>query len=169
MPNQKIEAVIGSVLTGDAKKNALDFVAYLRAKDIPFDESENYWEVKYKGECICFLWISGTGDLPGPWTIWSAQVPGPWATWDDGEDKSQQYGDFSTDEGTKQIAWAHVNPCANCGGCDNLGGKRKRVLGKEFDNLCNSTLAFTNPDTEALECAKKMIDARIDQVLKSRR
>lgn len=168
MSNKRIEDVISDVLTDDAQKNALNFVAYLRANEIPFEESENYWEVKYKDECVCFLWVSGTDDIPGPWTIWSAQVPGSWATWADGEHSSEEFVDIPMDERIREIAWANVNVCGNCGGCDNVGGRRKMVLGKEFDNLCNSTMAFTNPDAEALECAKKIIDIRIGEILKGR-
>lgn len=159
-----IENVIKDVLKYDAQKNALDFVTYLRSIDIPIeDESENYWEIKYKNECVCFMWISGSDDLPGPWTIWSAQVPGTWATWG-----NCKYVDFPIDEHIKEIAWRNVNVCGKCGGCDNIGGLRKTVLGKEFDDLCNSTMAFTNPDIEALECAKKMVDIRINDILKNK-
>jgi len=167
MPNKKIEDVIGEVLTGHLQKNALDFVAYLRANKIAFEESENYWEVKYKDECVCFIWINDSDEKPGPWTVWSAQVPGAWATWADDE-YSDECVDFSMDERIREIAWVNVNVCENCGGCSSVGGRRKTVLGKEFDHLCNSIMAFTNPNSEALDCAKKMIDIRINEILKGR-
>ncbi len=156
MSNKRIEAVINDVLNGDTQKNALDFVAYLRANEIPLDEAENYWEVKYKDECVCFIWINGSDEMPGPWTIWSAQVHGTWNT------------DINLDKQTKEIAWANVNVCGNCGDCSNVGGMRKMILGKEFDNLCNSAMAFTNPDVDALECAKKMVETRIIDILKNK-
>ena len=164
MSEKSIENVISKVLKGDSQKKAMEFVSYLKANEVPIGKSENYWEIKYNNECVCYVWISGTEELPGPWTIWSAQVPGTWAVWDDVD-----YIDFPIDERTKQVAWANVNVCGNCGdtNCLNPGGKRKTVLGREFNNLCSSTMAFTNPNTEALNCAKKMITVRIDDILKN--
>lgn len=167
MSDKRIEDVIGGVLKGESQKNALDFVAYLRMNGIPLEEAENYWEVKYNNETVCFVWVDGSDEVPGPWTIWSAQVPGAWATWSDGEHKGE-YVPFPIDEHIREIAWANVNVCGNCGGCNNPSGMRKTVLGREFDNLCNSTMAFTNPDIEALNCAKKMIDIRKSEILKGR-
>lgn len=158
MPAKRIEDVINDVLKGDAQQNALDFVAYLRANDIPIQESEAYWDIQYKGKSVCFLWIDGADQAPGPWTIWSDQEPGTWINWPEG-DGSSVHKDFALNEHTKEIVWAHVNHCASCGS-DCSPGKRKTVLGKAFDNLCGSALAFANPDAEALECAKKMVDMR---------
>ena len=161
---KKIEEVINDVLKGDAQKNALDFVAHLRANDVPLEEADNYWEVKYKGECLCYLFINGSDEEPGPWTIWSDQTPGSWASWDDYSGKS---ADETVDKHIKEIAWAHANVCGNCGGSCSPG-KSKTILGKTFDNICNSTMAFTNPDAKALTCAKKMIDVRISDILGQR-
>ena len=159
MPVQRIEDAINSVLEGDTQRNALDFVAYLRAQEIPLEDAENYWEVKYQNECVCCIWVNGSDEVPGPWTIWSAEVPG---SWDTGRSM-----DFPTDDHFKEIAWANVNVCGNCGGCANPGGTRKTVLGKSFDNLCNAAMAFTNPGAEALHCAKRMVDTRINDILKA--
>lgn len=165
MSAKKIEDVICDALKNDTKRNALDFVAYLQAKEIPLDESENYWEVNYKGKNVCSLWVNGSDDIPGPWTIWSAQEPDSWADWPDDE-SDRKYAVPEVDERIKEIAWANVNVCGNCGGCENPGGRRKTVLGKGFDNLCNSTMQFVNPSDDALTCAKKMIDVRINDILK---
>lgn len=75
--------------------------------------------------------------------------------------------DFPLDKNLKEVAWKNVNACGNCGGCSNVGGIRKTVLGKEFDRLCNSTMAFTNPDSEVLKCAKKMVEIRKNDILKN--
>ena len=165
MPGKKIEDVIGDVLRGDAQKNALDFVSYLRTNEIPLEESESYWDVKYKGKTVCFLLITGSDEAPGPWTIWSAQEPGSWVAWPD-EDGGSAHADILTDERTKEIAWNNVNFCASCGG-DCSPGKHKTILGKGFIGVCSSALAFTNPDAEAVRYAKKMVDARISDILES--
>lgn len=163
MAAKQIEAVINEVLRDDAQKHALDFVAYLRENGIQPDEAEGYWELQYEGKSLCFLFINGDAQAPGPWTIWSNQEPGTWATWSDEGDTSAPM-DAPVDEHTKEVAWAHVNFCASCGG-DCSPGKRKTVLGKTFDNLCNSTMAFTDPDAEALACAKQMIAMRKNDIL----
>lgn len=165
MSKQRIEDVINNVLNNDSQKYALDFVAYLRANEIPLGESENYWEVKYKGKCVCFIFINGTDEKPGPWTIWSNQESGIWAAWADGDSGVEQES-FPVDERTKEVAWANVNYCASCGS-NCSPGKRKTILGKEFDNVCSSAVAFTNPDSEALDCAKKMVDIRKSEILKT--
>lgn len=163
MAAQGIEGIIGEVLTGDAQRLALDFIAFLNANEIPFTASDNYLDVHFMGNNVCSVLIIGTDDAPGPWTIWSDQVPGTWITWsEDGQDADP--ADVPVDEQTRQIAWAHVNPCADCGG-DCSPGKRKTVLGKAFDGLCSSALAFTNPDADALACAKQMIEARKQDIL----
>lgn len=161
-----IEEAIRDALREDAQKNALDFVAFLTANGIATKASINYWNIQYKGESVCSLWIDGSAKKPGPWTIWSAQVPGAWATWTDGG-PGAEYAVPPLDGRVKEAAWAHVNVCGHCGGCPHPGGRRKAVLGKEFDHLCDSTLAFTDPDAEALDCAKKMVAARINDILES--
>lgn len=165
MSVQKVEDVIKDVLKDDAQKNALDFIAYLRANDIPVEESDNYWEIKYKDKCVCFIFIDGSDEKPGPWTIWSDQESGTWITWSV-EDNSSERENFSVDDHIKELAWANVNFCASCGG-ECSPGKSKTILGKVFDNLCNSAIAFTNPDAEALDCAKNMVDIRISDILKN--
>lgn len=161
MSAMKIEDAITTVLNEEAQKNALDFVAHMRAKGVSIDESETYWEIKYKGKCLCFMWIDGSDNLPGPWTIWSNQEPGSWATW--GENASDFNTNIPVDDHIKEIAWKNVSFCGNCGECET-NGMSKIVLGKEFDNLCKSTMAFTNPNKEELACAKKMIDVRMKDI-----
>jgi len=165
MSKEKIEANINEVLKDSTQENALDFIAYLGTDDMEYVHSDFCWDVKYKGESVCFIMIGGFEDKHlSHWVIWSDQVPGTWTSWADG-DKNDEYVDFPVDEHIKEIAWANVNKCGQCGGkCSP--GRRKTVLGKAFDNLCQSAMVFTNPDTEALDCAKKMIDARKGDISK---
>lgn len=144
MSKKRIEDVISETLKGNAQTNALHFVSFLRENEIPLEESENYWEVKYKDKGICFIWIDGSDNKPGPWTIWS----------------NGEYEDYPMVEHIKEIAWANVNPCESCGG-DCSPGSSKTIFGKNFDNLCNSVLAFTNPGSKAVECVKKLVEIRI--------
>jgi len=60
---------------------------------------------------------------------------------------------------TKEFAWEHANICGSCGGSCSPG-KPATIFGKEFHNICNSVFAFNNPNGEALECLKKLIEIR---------
>lgn len=165
MAEQRIEEIINDTLMGDTQTNALDFIAFLRAEDIAYNQSGGYLDVHCLGRNVCSVLITGDKDAPGPWTIWSEQEPGTWVTWPDGEPGGGQAG-LPEDAHTREIAWAHVNPCASCGG-DCSPGRRKTVFGRGFDNLCNSALAFTDPDAEALACAKRMVQARVKDIRES--
>jgi hypothetical protein len=160
MSEQRIENFIGEVLTGDAQKNALEFVAYLKASEMLFERGKGYWEDKlywlitYKDEYVCFILINGSEEKTEPdgWTIWSDDSGSAW------------FEDFPIDEHIKEIAWKNVDFCANCGSCDNPGGTRKTIFGKEFNNVCITTMKFINPDVEALECVKKMVEIRKNEI-----
>lgn len=160
MAVKQIEQMIQEVLTGETRANALDFVAHLRDNGIPIQESEGYWDIAYQGKSLCFIMITGSEEAPGPFTIWSDQEPGSFVTWPEGE-----HADCPVDERVRETAWKHVNFCASCGG-DCSPGLRKVVLGRAFDGVCSSALAFTDPDAEALECAKAMVDVRKRDIIK---
>ena len=157
MPEQRIENLIGEVLTGDAQKNALEFFAYLRASEMLFEKGKGYWEdklywgIKYRDESICYILINGSEEKAEPWIIWSDDSDSNW------------FGDFPLDEHMKEIAWENVDVCANCGYCGS--GTRKTIFGKEFNNVCRTTMRFINPDVEALECVKKMVEIRKNDIL----
>ncbi|MCL2812244.1 MAG: hypothetical protein FWD25_10220 [Clostridia bacterium] len=140
-----LEEKIKDVLTGEAQKNALDFAAYLKANEMV--GGGPHGEVSYQGKCVCYVHMDGAAEKPGPWTIWP-----------DG-DYSAEHKDVPMSECMKEIAWANVNICADCGaGCSP--GNRKMIFGKEFDNVCSATMAFNNPDAETLECVKKLLEMK---------
>jgi len=60
-----------------------------------------------------------------------------------------------------------MGECQFCDSCTESCGKgtRKRILGKEFDNVCSSSFAFGNPDGDALECVKKLLEMRKRAIL----
>jgi hypothetical protein len=163
MPEPKIDNFIDKVLTGETQKNALEFASYLRANEMLFVRGKGYWEdklywmIKYKDEYVCFILINGSGSEEkfAPWTIWS----------DDSDSNWFEY--FPLDEPMKEIAWRNVDACGNCGGCDNPGGSRKTIFGKEFNNVCRTTMRFINPDTEALECVEIMVEIRKNDILRN--
>ena len=157
---EKIENIIAETLVGEAQENARSFVRRLLRHNLLFENGKGYWEgkpywmVKYKNEYVCFLFIHGSpakyeGEPEG-WMIWS------------GENDSSWRADRLLDDQTKETAWKNVDVCGKCSP-DSLcfGGSRKTVLGKTFDNVCRTTFRFDNPNAEAVECAKKLIELRM--------
>ncbi len=148
--NLDVENTMKSVLGGDTLKNALDFIAYVRENDMI--AGGTHGEVSFQGKCVCYMHLDGAPQRPGPWTIWTEG------------DYGEVREDVLIDKHIKEIAWAHVNFCGDCGGgCSP--GTRKTILGKEFDSVCGASMAFTNPDAETMECVKKMLDMRKNSLM----
>ena len=151
----KIEDVICDVLTGDEQKNALDFVAFLRANKMsPGWASTNSWAISYKKQRICFIRMSGTAhyhDLEGGFwhinhvnygCINLVSYPDEW----------EQY---ISDEKLKDMVWNQIRTCKKCYNCK--GVKAVVIFGKQFDDVCQNWLFMKNPDVDALNCAKKIV------------
>jgi len=134
----KIEDQIKNTLTGDAKKNALDFVSFVRANgftsNLIYTSAFDYM-THGVGVVCCFG--------PNDWCIF----------W--GDDDYFEHEDFPAAEKLKEFAWANVNFCGQCG-CPSKPGKRANILGKDFDGVCTS-FVFNNPDAEALVHIKKLV------------
>ena len=158
MSKIKIEDVISKGFTDDKLKNALAFVAHLRTLDLPlkeFDKEERtyYFDIEYKGIMLCFIHVSQKSI-----TVYSSQVPCSWIYWSDGENDIE-YTEPVVDDIIKKAAWKKVRKCGSCG-CKSAPGTRKKILGKEFDNVCVSALGFRRPTADAdWECIKQMVTA----------
>jgi len=153
MSEKSREDIINEFLKDDAKKNALDFVAYLRANEIaPPSNSGNIY--LYQNRVICKITIKGADDIAAPWMIWFS----------DGEGDKLGLCSVPEDERLKEFAWAHINTCANFSsngrdcGCDKAPGRSAAVFGRQFDNVCHSTLSFINPNADSLVYIKKLVD-----------
>ena len=145
MSNQKLEDVFNEMFTGDVLKNALDFAEFLNTNGITQMEQHG---MRYNGEYVCYI---ETKNEHNTWTVWTAG------------DYSYAHKDFPIDERTKEIAWAHANKCGNCEGVDCSPGKTKMIFGKDFTNICGGAdvdMYFKNPDAEALECLKRLVEMR---------
>ena len=166
MSKIKIEDTINKIFTGEKLKNALDFAAHIRALDLPLQEydkeEKSYWfNIEYKGVVLCYIRITQKAI-----TIFSSQVPCSWIYWPD-EEREFEYTEPVVDDSIKKAAWKRVRKCSNCG-CESAPGRLKRILGKEFENVCVSALGFhaiasakTAPDWE---CIKQMITAMKNDV-----
>jgi len=161
MSEKKIEDSIGEVLTGEAQENALAFVSHLRANDMLIErfvyhgEDKRHWEIKFKDEIVCYVLLNDPDDETISWTI----MPDNSST--------NRFAEFQADDDLKEIAWNNLNIChnGNCGGCSQGTGTRKKIFGKEIDNVCGMAYNFTNPDIMALKLAKKMMDIRKSEVI----
>ena len=124
-------------------------------------DDKRYWMIKYQGEETCYVLVNGFGsvkhedELEG-WTIWLNTDDND-AVW---------YRDFPLEEELKKIAYINVDICGKCApGSPCCGGYRKMIFGKEFDNVCRCTFRFDNPNAEAMECAKKLVELRKNDIL----
>jgi len=163
MFEQEMESLIGEVLVGDAQKNAMEFIAYLRAGGMAFEKAKDgywkdkpYWHVTYKDEYVCFVFIHGYPakyiDEPEGWMVWSD-------TSDTGV--SQWYETALSDGRMEEIALKNVDFCGKCSpDSPCYGGMRKTIFGKGFDHVCRTTFRFDNPDAETVECLKKLVEVR---------
>lgn len=159
MSTEPIDNHINEALAGDAHPLALDFVAHLRMHGMQFERGtgywadKRYWHVKYRGKYVCFILVNGYGNIR------HKDEPEGWFIWSDASDEDWFSGG-SIDESLKDIAWAHVDICGNCGGCESRG-KSKTIFGKDFDNVCRTVFRFDNPNADAVECMKKLVELRI--------
>ena len=165
MPEQRIEKVIHDVLAGDAQRNALAFTAYLQANKMVFERAQNgywkdkpYWQIRYRDAPVCFIFIHGSparySDEPEGWIVW---------TDDSGSDC---YAKDSLDKQTREIAWEHVDECAKCSpNSPCFGGRAQTLFGKTIDHVCRTQMIFINPDVEALQCLKKLVAIRQEDIL----
>ena len=145
MTNEHTETTIRDVLCGDTLENALDFLAFLRANEM--NAGGEHGSVSYKGECVAYMHLDDSEQMPGPWTIWTEG------------DYSRERADVPMSGQMKQIAWNHVNFCTSCG-CGSQPGQRKTILGREFEHVCNADMAFYLPDAQALACVKQLLTMR---------
>ena len=135
-----------SELSGRALKNALDFVAYMRANEMPPDPKDDNW-FKYKNQNVCIIML----DFPaaGDWEIF----------WSDCDVYHSESDNSQADEQLSKFAQSHANPCSmeheKC-----LKGRQKTIFGKEFECLCTSTMSFENPDTEELNYITELAEMR---------
>lgn len=145
----KVEEVILRSVKEEHQKLALDFVGYIRSSKLtPAWASANSWKVSYKGQCLCYIRTAGTAHYhnldDGSWHIHFAVY-------------SDQAYEIPISDEAVQMIWSKVRHCARCSNC--TPANRLVINGKEFDNVCHQWLTIKNPDAEALECAKKLVEA----------
>jgi len=135
--NQVKEKLSGSALT-----STLDLISHLAANDIYPDPDDNNW-FKYSGEMIYFFWLSKN------LTIYTSNFD-----LNCGENGAQ------VDESLANFAYSSINRCAKHKGCLENPGLSRLILGKEYENLCRSTLCFKIPPLKNLPYIKKIAEMR---------
>ena len=146
--NPQTENEIKEKLSGDMQKNALNFLSFIKEKGMTTDEE--YSSVfRYNGEAVCVLALHPNFDENIGWNVYLGDY--------DSSICSDEYENFPVDEELKEFAWAHKHTCGSCG-CGNQPGKKFKILGKEFDNVCTSLMWFGNAEAETLDKLKKLVD-----------
>jgi len=155
-----LEDFIREKLTGEKQQNALDFVAHLRAGDESGDFSicydtqwgENIWLAKKKGEDVCYI------------NVFAPHSPDFWMQVLIRGDHIGEHAAMTVDEHVKEVAWANVTSCGDCGANCGPEKRRRTVLGKGFDNVCTTTIMFNNPDAATFDCIKIITDVRKNDI-----
>lgn len=145
----RIEDVIHDVVKEEYQQAALDFVGYIRSnKMTPAWASTNSWKVSYKGQCLCYIRTAGTAHYhnldDGSWHIHFAVY-------------TDSIYDIALSGEAVQMIWSNVKHCTRCGNC--IPANHLTINGKEFDNVCHQWLTIKNPDTDALDCVKKLVES----------
>jgi hypothetical protein len=155
-----MKTTIRTILTGEAQDLALGFITHLLSRGVEFERGGGYWADKnyyiarYNGEAVCSIVINNdeTIDEPVGWVIWSD---------DSGVNSFESY---PLDDHVREDAWANVDlpkVCCTTPSCKSC----KIIFGKAFDGVCNTTFRFDNPNTEEVECAKKLAEIRIEDIV----
>lgn len=153
---RNIEDYIRAELSAGDQAIALEFVSYLREKNLTFLKDNGYWKdkiyylVKLKETCVCFIAIKDPEEPDNHWTVWSDDM------------SSEVLGEYALPEDLKEIAWKHVGLCGGCGSCG--GGRIKRIFGREFDRVCGCTFRFDNPGEDTLRFMKQMVELRLEEL-----
>ena len=147
----KFEEDIKNALSGDMKKNALDFVAFLKAGGMTHDVHTNVFS--YMGKDVCCVTLDGDSHPCGPWTIY----------WGDFDIYEQDH--FKIDEQLKEFVLANIHFCSTykhntAPHCNNSPGINRMIFDNQYKNVCTSSLQFRVPDAGALEKIKKLAELR---------
>jgi hypothetical protein len=176
-----VESVIPDILDGEARENALDFVAHLRKNKIkPAWVLSNQWKAMFKGRCICKIVMR-----QDCWKNDDYFIVAAWL------ENINQYEHKIISEGLEQLVWDNVYYCVhkpagspagnkiqhaltypcNIWGC--APGKDITLCGKELTNICRNGnrqhFWFHNPDKATLDGIKKLLQFEQEVRLESAR
>jgi len=152
MPEQKIENAIREKLTGDAQKYALDFVAYLRANELPpiplpyeMDNGKTIgFKIPHNGHYLGWLLVKN-----GEWFFQIFNFL----------DFGEHVHCDESDEDFKNAVYDHVNICHAPCHDQCWRAKDVKIFGKEFKSVCSQhSRNFATPDAKTIGHIKKLIE-----------
>ena len=136
------------MLTNERHQKALDFVSYVKSlRMTPQWTSANSWAVSYKGKRVCYIKLVIRQE-DNEWYIRPAVQ------------YNDDLRDFCRKEHLEDIMLENVHFCVGCGRFKP--GKTAMFFDKELKHVCSSPIDFEfhNPNAEAVECAKKLVEYR---------
>jgi len=143
----KIEETINDKLIDRSRENALNFVNFLRECNIT--NERNDFQL-YRDEEVCSFMFFGK------------------KLWYIGWSNSDITDGDNTNVCKELIKFARAKryECKKCegDGCNKNPGGIKKIFGKEYQNLCNSTVLFRCPSGETLEKIKQLVQYRIRDI-----
>ncbi|MCL2286180.1 MAG: hypothetical protein FWC32_07415 [Firmicutes bacterium] len=160
-----LEEFIVSRLSSEMQQDVLAFLDYCKSKKIlcPW-RSTNTWTMKVKGKSIGLIWLGGdkvdglVNNETSHENRWSVGVSFV---------ELFQYDDFIIKENLQGFMLSKIKDCTDCNPfC--APGYTKKILGETYRNTCslsildaNTCINFSNPDAEAIEKVKRIIDFRL--------
>lgn len=154
----EVEKIVDDAFSTNLKDNTLDLLSFFKYNSMDIQQLYGYWSnqlyyvVSYKNESVCYILFNGTG---------AEQQFAPLTIWTD-DSKSKWYEHYELNDDEREIAWKNVDHCVNCGACK--GGIDKVIFDKLFDNVCRTTMRFTNPDNDGFSLIKKLILLRKEDI-----
>ena len=146
----EIEDAINARLTGDARKNLLDWAASMRENGfsfIGFTSGNGGGSIAYKGKSIGCMDIAQVYEKEHvDFVLWLFL--------------DCEFDSDGADDELKEFAWAHVPICRQekyCKKYCNLSRNRWQIFEREFESVCHAPLAFWNPDANDFENIKKLL------------
>ena len=136
-------------MSDEEKQVAYAFLEFCNAKEITYTwSSTNRWNLRAKGKIIGYICIGVRSRDDNSWRILLDLK------------ELLQYEDFIKNECLTEIIDNNINYCERCNHKNPCFGSAT-ILGKEFSNLCGISVSFKNPNPEALDNARKIINFRL--------
>jgi len=156
-----LSSFIDGVLEDDEKQSLLDFLEYCKTNKMPVRHSSGcLWGVYFKGKRAALIQITIKGNFRGQYifedTSWIVST----CYLDYGSKEIEEYAEK---ENIKEIIWKNTSYCKGClKTCigNQPPGLCKKIVGKDFNKICLGGVAFKNPDNEAMDCVKKLLEIR---------
>ena len=151
-PKPTIENAVSECLSGEMQNTARDFIDYLKSlKMTPRWVNRNAWDVKYKNRGVCKIYVWDNNWFIRPSFNYNYE---------------DELMTFLAENQLQETIWNNIYHCRACGkspaACMQ---KSKIILGKEFKGVCSCVLIqFHKPNADAIECVKKLIDYRRDNL-----